>query len=78
MKTLIDDSEIDDVNPAQNTVEYGPQYRVVCIIAYGNCQGGAKGNSGGNEISLVNGHRNSPVFEFSAEKHKGISEKQMI
>jgi hypothetical protein len=78
MKALIDDSEIDDINPAQNTMEDCPQYRVVCIVAYGNCQRCAKGNSGGDEISLVNGHGGSPVFEFSAEKQKGISEKQMI
>jgi hypothetical protein len=56
VKTLIDDSEIDDINPAQNSVEDGPQYRVVRIVAYGNCQGGAKGDSRGDEISLVKGH----------------------
>jgi hypothetical protein len=67
MKNLIDDSEIDDINPAQNTVEDRPQYRVVRIVAYGNCQRGAEGNSGGDEISFVNGHGSSPVFEFSAE-----------
>jgi hypothetical protein len=60
MKALIDDSEIDDINPAQNTVEDCPQYRVVRIVAYGNCQRGAKGNSRGDKFSLVDCHGNSP------------------
>jgi hypothetical protein len=64
MKNLIDDSEIDNINPAQNSVEDCPQYRVVGIVAYGDCQCGAKGDSGFDELSLVYCHGSSPVIDF--------------
>ena len=67
MKNLISYGEVDNVNPAQDAVEDCPQYRVIRIVAYGNCQCGSKGDSGCDEISLVDCHGNSPVFEFFDE-----------